>query len=302
VGKSDLIQQAASEMMIAFAVFDLSIMEPTDLVGMPVSKGGKTTYCPPASLPRTGKGFLVFEELNRAPKFMQAPCLQLLTARRLNDFIMPPGWLPVAAVNPSEEGYDVAELDDALLSRFVKVSVVADREEWLAWADGNKVHPDVLDYVRADRTVFKSRESNPRAWSYVSNLLLANADNGHQQTIRAAVSGLVGAERAASFFRYVKDRARPLTAQEVLACYPKHRTRLGEWVAGGRLDMVRGTLRAVTAYLQARQNFDAVDEDREQWDNLKRFLEDLPGDLLENAEAFFRRCHYHFPRLKRASK
>jgi MoxR-like ATPase len=302
VGKSELLQQAAKELKIDFVVFDLSIMEPTDLVGLPVTKGGKTVYCAPASLPTSGKGFLVFEELNRAPKFMQAPCLQLLTARRLNDYILRKGWLPVAAVNPSDEGYDVSELDDALLSRFVKVTVVADREEWLAWAESHKLHPNVLDYIRADRTVFKSRESNPRAWTYVSNLLLANAEETTQPTIKAAVIGLVGAERAASFFSYLKDRARPLTAQEVLACYPKHRTRLTAWVASGKLDRVRGTLRAVTAHLNPRDSFDAVDEDREQWENLKLFLMDLPGDLLEDAEEFFRDRRYPFPRLKRAAK
>ena len=102
-GLAELLQQAAQALKIECVVFDLSIMEPTDLIGMPAKKGGRTVYCPPASLPDGGKGFLVMEELNRAPRYMMAPTLQLLTARRLNDYLLPAGWLPVAAVNPAKQ-------------------------------------------------------------------------------------------------------------------------------------------------------------------------------------------------------
>jgi MoxR-like ATPase len=130
VGKSEMLQQAAAELGIGCRVYDLSVMEPVDLVGLPRERDGRTAFSPPDSLPTQGKGFLVFEELNRCPRYMQAPCLQLLTARRINDYVLPPGWLPAAAVNPVEEGgYEVVELDPALLSRFVCVAVRPDRGE-----------------------------------------------------------------------------------------------------------------------------------------------------------------------------
>jgi len=303
VGKSELITQTATELKIDSVVYDLSLLEPTDLTGLPTKKNGKTVYCPPASLPNGGKGFLVFEELNRAPRYMLAPTLQLLTARRLNDYVLPPGWLPVAAVNPPEEDYDVIDLDAALLSRFVKANVVADREEWLSWAQAHNVHSDVLAYAKADASIFDGRDGNPRAWTFVSSLLKANPiEETTHSTIKVAVSGLVGPERAASFFRYLKDRVRPLTALEVFSHYPKHKMRMGEWLATGRLDLVRGTLRAVKTYLRSRDIFDSVDSNPQQWKNLKLFLKDLPGDLREEAEGFFEEHGYPFPRLGRGDK
>ena len=121
LGKSELLEQAAAEMGIDFIVRDLSLMEPPDLVGIPRMNGKTTKYLPPDFLPTGGKGILCFEELNRAEKYMIAPCLQLLTARMLNDYCLPAGWLPAAAINPAEdEGYDVHDLDLAMLSRFVR--------------------------------------------------------------------------------------------------------------------------------------------------------------------------------------
>jgi MoxR-like ATPase len=121
-------------------------MEPPDLVGLPKLDGSVTRFLPPSFLPTGGKGLLVFEELNRCPTYMRAPCLQLLTARTLNDYELPAGWLPVAAINPPDQGYEAEELDPALRSRFVQAVVEPDREEWLAWARTVGTHAAVLAY------------------------------------------------------------------------------------------------------------------------------------------------------------
>jgi len=49
----------------------------------------------------------------------------------LNDYRLPQGWLPAAAINPADADYDVFDLDPALLSRFVRVALVAGQAEWL---------------------------------------------------------------------------------------------------------------------------------------------------------------------------
>jgi MoxR-like ATPase len=300
VGKSALLDAAAEELGIECVVYDLSLMEPPDLVGLPCRRKGRTVYAPPASLPTSGKGFLVFEELNRAPSYMRAPCLQLLTARRLNGYALPRGWLPVAAINPPDGGYEVSELDPALLSRFVKALVEPDRDCWLAWARQEGLYPDVIAYVETDRSIFKAPESNPRAWTYVSKLLSAPGNAGtRRQTLRTAVSGLVGEERQASFFRFLKDRIRPLDADEVLDAYSEHRERVRAWVKEeGKLDLVQGTLWSVMTLLQSEHLFESVKADRQRWQNLGRFLKDLPGDLREEADSFFQKHGYPVPKLR----
>ncbi|MEI8375970.1 MAG: AAA family ATPase [Planctomycetota bacterium] len=129
IGKTDLLKQAAENMCIKHISRNLSLMEPTDLTGLPKIDGATTKYLPPDFLPTSGNGLLVFEELNRCDRFVRTPCLQLLTARCLNDYRLPDDWLPMATVNPADTDYEVFELDDAFTSRFVQATIVPDQAE-----------------------------------------------------------------------------------------------------------------------------------------------------------------------------
>ena len=46
----------------------LSLLEPPDLVGLPIIEEGRTRYALPRFLPRVGQGILMLEELNRAER------------------------------------------------------------------------------------------------------------------------------------------------------------------------------------------------------------------------------------------
>src|SRR5262249_16597879 len=126
IGKSELVTQLAGELGIGIVVLDLSLLEPPDLVGLPVIADGRTTYAAPAILPRDGAGILMLEELNRAERYIQQPALQLLTARRLHEYELPPGWSACAAINPEDDKYQVTPLDPALRARFLNLRVRAD--------------------------------------------------------------------------------------------------------------------------------------------------------------------------------
>jgi hypothetical protein len=304
VGKSDLVQQAVREMNIGCIIRDLSLMEPADLTGLPKAKGHTTVYLPPEFLPRSGAGLLVIEELNRAERYMRAPCLQLLTERALNDYRLPPGWLPIAAVNPSGEEYQVDDLDPALLSRFARVQVLPDRREWLDWARRSGVHAAVLSYVEADTTVFDQPESNPRSWKRVSDLLTAAGKLlSDGATLRAAIIGQVGDVRGRLFIASLKKQDGPLTAKEVLSSYPRFRERVRAWIAkDGRLDLVQATVRAVCLQVQPETDYERLRKNPKHWRNLGTFFADLPGDLLTMAREVFSGRGYEFPNAMQKEK
>lgn len=306
VGKSQLLEQAAREMNISCIVRDLSLMEPPDLIGLPYQDQGRTKYASPSFLPTEGSGLLVFEELNRCEKYMRAPCLQLLTARALNDYPLPAGWLPVAAINPPEEDYEVDVIDPALSSRFVQVRVAPDVDEWLDWASHNGVHPSVMEYVRNDLSVFNEPCSNPRAWKYVSDVLTEyGGNNGHSMSsVRAAVKGLIGEERAAAFLATLKNTGGgvPITAHMVLSGYHQHRSIVLNWIRDGRLDLIEASLLAVKKHLQMRAHYDVVANDRQCFKRLSFFLHDLPPDLRDQAQEYFAERNYKFPRPPAKSK
>jgi hypothetical protein len=169
IGKSELVGQVARRLGVAHRVVDLSLLEPPDLVGLPVIEGGRTRYALPQFLPREGSGILMLEELNRAERYIQQPALQLLTARALHEYVLPEGWACFAAINPETGDYQVTPLDTALRARFLQVSVRADRAAWLAWASAHGVHPAVIALARAHDRIFESVP--PRTWTYAAQLL-----------------------------------------------------------------------------------------------------------------------------------
>lgn len=171
IGKSEIVKKLADRLGMAHIVLDLSLLEPPDLVGLPVIENGRTRYALPEILPREGSGILMLEELNRAERYIQQPALQLLSARRLHGYELPPGYACFAAINPESEGYHVTPLDKALRARFLNLPVRAERTSWLAWAQMNGVHPGIIAVAQAHERVLD--DVPPRTWTYVSHLLRA---------------------------------------------------------------------------------------------------------------------------------
>jgi hypothetical protein len=289
VGKSDLLGAAAQALGIACIVADLSLMEPPDLVGIPrVHEDGRTHYAPPAFLPCAGRGLLVFEELNRCPRYLAAPCLQLLTARRLNDYALPAGWLPCAAVNDASDGYQTDELDPALLSRFLQVRVIPEVSAWLGWARAQKVHPKICAFVEQSPDVFVDPAANPRAWTYANNLLTAWEQTAREESILATLlAGVLGERWALAFLQFFGNERRPIQPDEIIEAYPAHAATVRQWIAGGHLDAVAASIELLKRFLQPQRRYDAVVADPAQKANVDLFLADLPGDLKRGVQEWF---------------
>ena len=171
IGKSEIVRRVADAIGIKTVVLDLSLLEPPDLVGLPIIAEGRTTYALPHVLPKDGAGILMLEELNRAERYIQQPALQLLTARRLHEYELPPGWVCFAAINPETAEYQVTALDRALRARFLNLHVRADRASWLAWAQTNNVHTGVVSLAQAHERILD--DVPPRTWTYASHVLAA---------------------------------------------------------------------------------------------------------------------------------
>ncbi len=189
IGKSEIVQLVAHKLGIATTVVDLSLLEPPDLIGLPVIANGRTDYALPRVLPTDGAGVLMLEELNRAERYIQQPALQLLTARRLHDYVLPEGWVCFAAINPESGDYQVTPLDRALRARFLNVSVRAERTSWLAWALRQNIHPAIVELARGHDRIFD--DVPPRSWTYASQIVqaLGPGDLADEVLLRDALGG-----------------------------------------------------------------------------------------------------------------
>lgn len=282
IGKSEMLKAAAQSMGMNYICVDLSLMEPTDLVGLPyIDDGRRTRFAAPSFLPTDGCGVLAIEEINRAPNYMRTSCLQLLTERRLNDYVVPENWSLVASMNPTGTDYQVDELDPALQSRFVQAHVQADVRQWEKWArESGNIHEKVIEFALQSPGIFDTGGTNPRSLTYLSHLVRAWQENrGSEQMLTIAATGVIGETWALAFRQFFLGGDAPLTVDQVLMEYRKHKRKLASWRSAGKLDLVRASARLVRRFLDSDENLQLAMSDRQIHLNLSDFAADLPADL-----------------------
>jgi MoxR-like ATPase len=285
IGKSQIVAQYAKAAGLQMTVLDLSLLEPPDLIGLPVIEGDVTSYAAPAELPRSGKGILMLEELNRAEIPVMQPALQLLSARRLHSYELPPDWLCVAAINPEDGDYQVNRLDPALRSRFLQLSVRAEREEWLSWAAKAGIHPVISSVVRDHVDAFV--HTAPRSWAYASDLLhsLRPDEASDGEFIRTGLRGYLPTPWAlAAVEAFARAPVTPELDAEILfgAEGERELMRLVRDVESrNRMDAVAMISRRLCGLFRGPVFGARVLSGQMTLDSLERLVACLPGDLRE---------------------
>jgi hypothetical protein len=185
VGKSEVIDQVGVDLDMPVIDFRASLRDAVDLRGLPLvdEKEGTTRWLPPAELPNVKthgpRGILKLDELNTAPQSVQAACFGLVLERRLGEYELPAGWVPIAAGNRMADRAAAQRVPSALKNRFAHFECLPDVPTWTKWATtkGN-IHPLVVAFMRFRPELLhvmpKNDEENafptPRAWSKVSRV------------------------------------------------------------------------------------------------------------------------------------
>ncbi len=286
IGKSEVVAQVASELGIGYAILDLSLLEPPDLVGLPIIIDGRTSYAPPRSLPLDGAGILMLEELNRADRFIQQPALQLLSARRLHEYVLPPEWMPFAAINPEKGDYQVTPLDPALRSRFLNLLVRADRDAWLLWAGRNNVHPAVQQLARRHDQVLD--DTPPRTWTYVSDLLrcLRLEELRDERLLRGVLGGYLPPVWIDELLQDLDgvEAGDGLDARQLLTTYHSDaalRAHCQSLKTGGRTDILEQAAYRILQVVDGPDLSRAVANNEFNLEAFEALIADLPGDHRE---------------------
>ena len=134
VGKSQIVARVASDLGYDFLDVRAVQLDPVDLRGLPRILEDQTEWVPPKFLPNRGKGILFLDELTSAPQMTQAGCYQLVLDRKLGEYVLPEGWVVIAAGNPaSERGVHFA-MPRPLRNRCVHLDLDPDLDDWCRWA------------------------------------------------------------------------------------------------------------------------------------------------------------------------
>lgn len=224
IGKSEGAEQFSNEEGYHLETLFLSHQEVGDVIGIPhkMEKDETviTTWSMPIWLQRmhqaAAKGIpcvLFLDELNRAQIDVRQSCMQLVLEGRIHEHELPvvngQRTLVVAAMNPADD-YQVEELDQALVDRFLKVTADVDYKSWASWARENKVNNVVRDFLSEfpDRLWWQPADgeigATPRSWTKLG-CYLDNVKAIPEEILFQIMKGKIGSEIGSQFYTYFKN-------------------------------------------------------------------------------------------------
>lgn len=259
VGKTQIVQQLATE--IGARLFDLRLttIEPQDLRGLPYYDHDtrKTVWYRPEDLPDDPDtpSILFLDELTAAAPNLQPTVYGLLQERRVGQHRLPDSVLLVAAGNTVEDGAVAYEMGSALSDRLVHLHVVASAEDWLVnFAVPHGLHPAVIAFLRGRgdllSTGAQAQErdeliaATPRAWERVSDILRAVPDRRLRNIL---VAGTVGEAIGAEFALVADEVSASVRIDEMLATERRARLALYPETMHGLHALVYGLIGALRA-------------------------------------------------------
>lgn len=211
IGKSSIVAQIAAQKKIGFIDLRLSLLDPTDLRGIPFFNAQKeeAVWAPPSFLPDGSQteGILFLDELNTAAPMVQASAYQLILDRKIGEYRLPDGWAIVAAGNRESDRGVVFRMASPLANRFVHLEMEANVEDWKVWAVGRGIESSIVGFIsyRPDALFAFDTQSDsrsfatPRTWEYVNEIIMSKPE---PDLVMPLVSGAIGEELAAAYLGF----------------------------------------------------------------------------------------------------
>jgi len=197
----------------------LSQFQDVDLRGVPSIEAGHTTWNTPDWLPnveRDGEfGILFLDELFLASDSTIAAAYQLLHDRCLGDYVLPEGWVVLAASNRPEDKAGLrSNFNTAVSNRFAThFNIIPDVDVWTPWAGANQVAPEVIAFLGFCPELFHEYAdgmgkakgivayASPRSWVAASNIIKLGLPIDLEH---AALQGCIGFAAAAQLIGFIK--------------------------------------------------------------------------------------------------
>lgn len=230
IGKSDIVHQIGADLNAHVIDVRLSLWEPTDIKGIPYfdSNDSKMVWAPPVELPdaefaaKHENIILFLDEMNSAAPSVQAAAYQLILNRKVGTYTLPDNVFIVAAGNREADKGVTYRMPAPLANRFIHLEMRVDFDNWFDWATMNRVHKDVVGFLtfsKKDLYDFDPKSASrsfatPRSWSFVSELLEDDLDDG---TTTDLVAGAIGEGLAVKFMAHRKVASAMPDPTDILA-------------------------------------------------------------------------------------
>ncbi len=227
IGKTTIIHDIANETGRRVIEIPLQVMDAEDFIGMvKQTPDGKFDFLLPNWFPTDPKEKVIIflDEINRSTRRVRGALLKIVLERQLNGHSLPKDTWLAAAMNPATDDYEVEEtFDQAFLSRFIRIDMKADVDDWLQWARKANVNKNVINFIRENRQWLITKPSedgnvatNPRTWVKVSNLLNALTQEQIQTHGFDVLKNQIGNECAVAFLNFLKNQTKDIKPDEFL--------------------------------------------------------------------------------------
>lgn len=207
-----------------------------DIVGTPIidDETGKVSFALPDWLPtdEDSEGVWFIDEINRANEDVLAGLMEPLGEGTISQsgWKLPRGWQIVVAANPTEVGYGVSELDEAMIDRMLHYNPGWEAPVWGKWALGAGVSPDIVDFAlrrtenlatasdlggfQLPKEIEEKLAATPRSLTYFAALYRREMPT---RLLRVVGQGLIGRDAVDSFIEMISIEGRPLSGSLILS-------------------------------------------------------------------------------------
>lgn len=273
IGKTDIVTQACIDTGTDLLISHPVVSDPTDYKGLPFpdKDGNAAKFLPFGDLLELIKAdrptVFFLDDLGQAPASVQAACMQLLLARRINGHIISDQVTFFAATNRRQDRAAVQGILEPVKSRFASiVELEVNIDDWVIWAIDHGMPPELIAFIRFRPNLlhnFKPTSSivntpNPRTVAYVGYMMNKGIPVDSEDEIIAGAAG----EGFSSEFLGFLDVYKELPDIDKLIAHPD------EADVPEKPDM----LYAVCGALGAKAT-------KKNFANIIRFTERLPGEF-----------------------
>lgn len=215
IGKTDVLRQVARELSMGCKITEASSLDPTDTRGIPYVVDGESRYGRPSLLPDPEKdgetGLLGIDELASCMPAVQVSLYPLFLERRLGDYPLPKGWIPVATGNYTSDSSVAHNLSAALTDRVFILNVVPNFTVWKEdYAFKNGIATEIISFLnyrpdlfytfaKRDKSSKGKAFASPRSYELASDALKTGLSG---EPLHAVMAGCLGEGVAVEFMAF----------------------------------------------------------------------------------------------------
>lgn len=215
IGKSDIVEQACKEAGAKLIISHPVVSDPTDYKGLPFPSADKThaTFLPYGDMQKlidaTEETVFFLDDLGQAPMSVQAACMQLILARKINGFSISDKVTFIAATNRRQDKAGVTGILEPVKSRFAAIiELEVDDDDWVSWAMQNNMPDILITFIRFRPTMLSQFKPTadminspcPRTIAYVGKIIKSGCP---ESILHEMVAGATGDGFAAEFMAFL---------------------------------------------------------------------------------------------------